>query len=176
MPRGGHKGDKRPNPFASDEATQSSETNGDGSVTVTQEAENRDGEAISRTVDIADDTSGGVDITYTGTNPEGETRVREVSVDEGADGGVDISVSATNRDGEAVSSIVEIDEDADGFVFSITRTNADGEVKTKEDSMFLSQLLEGVEELSVASVTEALLEHQGIDLDQVDLTTIDDLA
>lgn len=176
MPKGGHKGGKRPNPFQDEEATQSSVTNGDGSVTITQEATNRDGDAISRTIDVADDASAGVDITYSRLDREGELRTREVSVDEGDDGGVDINVSSTNRDGDPVSSLVEIDEGADGFVFTITRTKADGEVVVKEDSMMLQQLLEGVEELTVETVTEALLEHQGVDLASVDFSSIDDFA
>jgi len=174
-PGNGPNSGPRPTFFSQEDATQSSETNEDGSVTITQGALNRNGDDISRTVTVEDDTDAGVDITYSRTGRDGEVHERTVSIDADEDGGVDIDISITNREGEDVTRHIEIDQGEDGFEFNVTVTDADGNVETIDDPM-LEQLLSNIEELTVEAVSETLLEHHGVDVSLVDLSTIDDFG
>lgn len=179
MPRhiGPNRGDgDRINPFEDEDATQETTIGDDGSVTIVQEATDRDGETISREITIEDDADGGVDLTFSFTNAGGEAKEKTQSIDETEDGTVTITSTGTNRDGEEVTKTVEISEGDDGFVFTVTRTDAEGEEETFTNTMMAEGLLDGVEELSVETVTTALLEHKGIDLADVDFSGIEDFA
>jgi polyribonucleotide nucleotidyltransferase len=174
---GPHRGQgEHQSPFQGEDASQTVTIEDDGSVSILQEATNRDDEAIEREITVEDDTDAGVDITVSGTNREGEEVSRTVSVDEGEDGGVDITSSFTNRDGEEVTRTVEIDEGEDGFVFTVTITDEDGEEEIIDDPRGGDRLAENLEELTVEDVVTAMLELQGVDTSGVDFSGIDDFA
>lgn len=161
--RGGNKG-KFPNLNSDSKSnwtkTQSEAVQTDGSVDVTLTSTNGD-ITFTRLVSLAENDDGSFAITSTHRNRE---TVQTIAAD--ADGGVDVSFTTTSAAGEAVTRTVDLDLNELGeLVMTSSFTGASGNTSTHSHTLDLASFLGAEDEsLTVAEVTEAYLDMQGVDV------------
>lgn len=158
------------------ETTQEVVTDIDGAISIGLATATSRGHVFERDIIITDNDTTGVDITLARTAYDDEVREHMVSIDEDVDEGVNISLDILNKDGVDVSILIEVDEAIDVFDFTTTISESGGDVTVTDSGLIWELILENVEELTVEAITEAYLEHHGVDLAGIDLSTISDFA
>jgi len=177
MQMGSHKGGPMKGEHRKPELedlTQTVEQHEDGSVSITLSGTTEDGDVRSKTLTISDAAEGGVELAS--VNDMGRSKLTTITED-AEDGGVDLDVVCTNEEGETVSRHIELDMNEDGTISFVAETVHDGETLVHERTLSVERFLgEADEALTVAEVVESMLDRGPMDLTEVDLSGISNLA